>query len=378
MKSLLAVASLLVVALVLASPAALGAEPNKTMVATPPAMAKGDSAQALVRITFDPKQCLLNEAVFQQYLQSPAVRGEAIAKMRDKVKLVAGASSFGIEATLAGASENQLLVKLDVWTPKNDPPVAKEFLKLVLWNLNALLEKAGTLDENRMAMMDHDLDATTKKVTVERENLSRFIQENGSQDLSRTAAFARSSAIQAEMEKVYMDLAGKQARQHALEEQSKRLAEKIAVSSKDDPMLAELEKVVKLREDELAATKGLAKAAVVSTAEVAACEVKVADARVELLKRKEAASATGRELLAKLRDEEVSLAMDIWELEARHNLLNEARSRAADFMKASAEYEQLVQAKEMAERDLEKSTQQNQDARKQRGNVPAVTVIVEY
>jgi hypothetical protein len=377
MKSLLAVASLLVAALLLTgcTAQASGSDKEKALLKEQVLFqVQNDVAEALVRISYDPKQCLFNENLLNEYLNSPAVTSAATEllqkKGRDALKM---SSRFSIQETVEAASEGQMLAKIKVWTPKYDPPVANDLLKLHLEHLRESLARSQESDAYRDNA--YQLDHAVELAMFAREKLSRFVLDSGGVDLSRAAWSARSSAIQAEMEKVSMDLAGKKMRQNEVAEQVKRLTVESAAKAKDDPLLAELEKVVKLREEELAATKGLAKANVVSAAEVNACEVKVADARVELLKRKEASSAAGRESLAKLRDEEVTLSLDIGELEARLNQLLEARSRVADLFRASIQYEQLLQEKEMAERDHEQARQQHHEALRQREKVPTLSIV---
>jgi len=399
MRSLLKIASLLVVAVLMTGLVALAAESDKEKAAPPQAVPEGDTTKALVRIAFDP-QWLLNETVLQQYLQSPDVLGAAITKIREKMESTVAPpdSMFGVDSVLEGASEGQMLLMITARTPKNDPPMAKDFLELVLENLERLMGKTQRDD-----VFWHDcrlrVEGASANLTAARDELSHFLLEANGVDLSLAGVMAKATNIQAEEEKVLIDLAGKRARQNLLEERMARIAQETDSKIKDDPVVAELEKVVTLREEELEVTKQLANQPTrtaptaianpplpgkpgATSADVAACEAKVAEARVELLKRREAASAAGRELLAKLRDEEVALSLDIKELEARGVFLLERKESVGGFLNLARQYEALTLAKETAQHNYEYFQQRLQEAyehgEQRSHNLPVVRVVIQY
>jgi DNA repair exonuclease SbcCD ATPase subunit len=160
----------------------------------------------------------------------------------------------------------------------------------------------------------------------------KLYAEAGQTELSQAAVLADLQGWEREQQEREAKLAALHARQNALLEQIARIGQEIKTRAQEDPVAIELQKVVELRERALAKTRELAKQGLVSSDdEVAAGEERLALARAELAKQRQAASlAAGGSLLADLNKDVVSLAADIAESEARREYFRGRMAQARE------------------------------------------------
>ena len=144
-------------------------------------------------------------------------------------------------------------------------------------------------------------------------------QVTGRADASVEAIRGSAPKLDDERLALKLQLVGKQARQQALAVAIERLSKAAAERAKDDPVAAELEKVVVARERALARTLTIRKAGQpVSEAEVSAVEVELAESRARMLERRDAVSqANGGDLLTALNRELATVSIDLAEAEAK-------------------------------------------------------------
>jgi hypothetical protein len=142
---------------------------------------------------------------------------------------------------------------------------------------------------------------------------------------------------------------------------------------------AELKKIVALRERELDLAKKRCDAGQMPTSEVGAIEIKVAEARAEWLKRREAAgSLAGRDLLAKLNEELSTLEVDNAETAARLDHIRIQLAENRKILPIADDYQDnLGNALRLAEREVQNALQQHSEAaRRLRDFVPPTVVAV--
>jgi len=206
-----------------------------------------------------------------------------------------------------------------------------------------------------------------------------FYDEAGRTDLSRESIMAEAKALETEGQKLQMDQVGHTARQEALMKRIANIAAKAERRADEDPVAAELKKVVALRERELDLAKKRCDAGQMPTSEVGAIEIKVAEARAEWLKRREAAgSLAGRDLLAKLNEELTTLEVDNAETAARygHILMQLAENRKI-LPIADGYQDNIALPLRLAEREVQKALEQVSEAeRRLRDFVPPTVVAV--
>jgi hypothetical protein len=190
-------------------------------------------------------------------------------------------------------------------------------------------------------------------------------------DASPEAVRAAASRLDQERQKLTLELAGQNARQRALEERVAKLSDVAAARADKDPIAAELEKIVKLREAEAASLLQLFKSGGVNESQVRSAEGQVNEARARLLERREAAAkAAGTELLGELNKELITLSITIVESEARLELVSkrlEGLGRAVDMVD---ELEQLQASAARAAQMLDWAEMEAQNASKQLATSP--------
>jgi hypothetical protein len=188
-------------------------------------------------------------------------------------------------------------------------------------------------------------------------------------DPSPGAVRAASAGLEQERQRIRLELVGQTARQKALQERVAALADKAATKAASDPIAAELEQIVKLREAEITRYAALEKSGQVPRDEREAAQVQLAEAKAKLLERREAAGrSAGTELLADLNKELITLSIATVENEARLEYVArrlDGLSKATEFVDA---LEQAQGATARAAKRLEAAETELQQARRRAEN----------
>lgn len=300
-------------------------------------------AQCLVKITCDPSLLPLeHNRVVESLLKSPSVGdgaaeevfGESVA-----YKIAFGPISTrkrGPLSTSVPTGELILLGRLsvDVLT-KDAKGRADEFLDATCKRLRKALEGAANSErqslQDRLRLTTKLLGETESKIAALERGRREAAAQVGLPDPSRDRLLKRIAALDSAKQSLEMSLAGKKAREAEIGNRIAELGAQTRDRVKDDAVAAELAKIVTIREAELkglrlAVAKGLA-----SRAEVGAAEVRLAEAKVKLAERREAAKGTGRlELLDKLSNEIVTLGIDTAEKTASLKALSQQLAKLKD------------------------------------------------
>jgi hypothetical protein len=157
----------------------------------------------------------------------------------------------------------------------------------------------------------------------QREITDTIRKEAALADASPEAVHAIAQKLATEYEAAQLDIKAKSARHDALAEAIAKLSHEAEAKANDDPVAAELAKVVELREKEVERKKEMYGQKALARAEVDEAVGAVAEARARLMERKMAAAAAGGgEAVTAWNRELLSLSIDLAELRARTEALD--------------------------------------------------------
>lgn len=260
----------------------------------------------------------------------------------------------------------------------------ESFLAAVCSRLEKALIQAVTASgaqmEGRLKQLADELTQAQKRLEVLKDEQRALSAKAGGGELSRKSVLRRIAQLESDRRSLEDKAAVRAARLRATQEQIAKSGREAADKLKDDPIAAELAKIIKVRESQLRLTVAARKEGRASEAEVGEAEAELAEARVELAKRREEVSrAVGAEMLKELNQELVHLSISTAERKAQLELLTNALLdlKTTDLLRLADKFEQLEREIRLAEKlywDLAESrrrlARQLRDLR-----MPAVTVI---
>jgi hypothetical protein len=360
-------------------PAAMAADP------TAPATGQTESLKGTLRVEVDVGAASSCREAISAMLNSSAVSRAAAAKVCKQLKISANINDFELrEGSIASmGAPNSFTVEVLFKVPQHDPPLAGPFLAAVAEQLQEKLRQSPGKFYGRLSdairFARENLEESRQKLAMLRTAQRGFYEKAGRTDLSRESIMAAAKALETEEQKLQMDQVGHTARQEALMQRIADIAAKAERRADEDPVAAELKKIVALRERELDLAKKRCDAGQMPTSEVGAIEIKVAEARAEWLKRREAAgSLAGRDLLAKLNEELSTLEVDNAETAARLDHIRIQLAENRKILPIADDYQDnLGNALRLAEREVQNALQQHSEAaRRLRDFVPPTVVAV--
>ncbi len=296
-------------------------------------------AQCLVKIACHPDLLRLDHKVVESILKSPSVGDEAAREVFGEsaaYKVAFARISTGSAYTSAPTGEEVLVGRLsvDVFT-KDARPRADEFVEAVCKRLRQALVDAANSErkslQEQLRLTTKLLGETESKIATLERGRREAAAQVGLPDPSRDRLMRLIASLDSRKQSLEMSLAGMKARQAAVAEQVANLGAQTRDRVKDDAIAAELAKIVTIREAELKGLRAAVAKGLASTAEVGAAEGRLAEAKVKLAERREAAKGTGRlELLDKLSNEIVTLGIDTAEKTASLKALSQQLAKLKD------------------------------------------------
>ncbi len=168
-----------------------------------------------------------------------------------------------------------------------------------------------------------ELQDLIKRASAEQREVTDAIRkEAGLADASPEGVHAIAQKLEAEYEAAQLELKAKSARHDALAEAIAKLSAQAEAKGNDDPVAAELAKVVEARDKDVARKQQMYGEKSVARAEVDEAMGVAAEARAKWLERKMAATAAaGGDAVAAWNKELLSLSIDLAELKARADAL---------------------------------------------------------
>lgn len=281
-------------------------------------------ASCVVRITSDSAVLPMAEEFIQSLLTSTPVLGEPARELlgaRSELYEEDFDISFESLTKPGPASERNLIGRIHVHLIGDVRPAADEFLAEVCRRLELALRQVGELDEERLrkrlAQVEEELERMDGQYKAIRATQRELLEQAGRNDLSRGAIEVTVRQLEDNKNGVELRLAGARAREAALAEQIAKIGQQVVGAAEGSAVLAELEKVVEIRERQLEYLKQRRESGLAPAAELDDAEEALARVRAELASVREHATETaGGGLLAGLNHKLVELSIDSAEAEA--------------------------------------------------------------
>jgi hypothetical protein len=244
----------------------------------------------------------------------------ASGKYADMIALTPAQAQNATEFRGTDTGRFKVSVRLD---PATVPPAkrrADEFLTKVMESVEEQLQYQYVEDTGLMRLDDvvQSTKQSLEKIRAQTKDIEQQIREaTGRADASVEAIRGSVPKLDDERQSLKLKVIGAQARQQALAGAIDRLAKAAGERAKDDPVAAELEKVVKGREMAVERLRKMQAAGHAGVSEAEEAETAVAEAKARMLERREVVKQqNGGELLAGLNRELATLSIDIAEAEA--------------------------------------------------------------
>ena len=278
-------------------------------------------ASYIVRISSDPRVLPINDDLIRNLLVSTPVLGEPAREIlgskseRYEEDVNVG---FLLLRELESDEQNMLVGNIFVRVDEGCRPAADEFLAVVCGRLEQALARVGEVDERRMRERLHEVEEELARAQARFEELRaarrELCEQAGRADLSRERIEDTVHELEKHKAGLELKLAGSAAREETLTEQIAKLSEQAREAAEHDAVMAELKKVVALREQEVARLHLLAEAERASSEDLRVAQEPLAMARAELARRREEiADCT---MLVQLNTELMELSIQTAELEA--------------------------------------------------------------
>jgi hypothetical protein len=318
-------------------------------------------------------------------LTDALARPEHIADIARKVVgldgLPAGALRFGGKMDDHGGAT----LSIEVTLPPEATHAAREFAEALVWLIRSDLEQQFDAWRDRQVEMMHVEKDRQRGAVAElsdsiedRRNKARAM--TGRLDVSPDAIRATAAKLEDQRMTLELELAGAGARRKAIEERIAEISARGEKSVKEDEAAAQLEQVVKIREQSLELVRKQYQAgAAASVMDVSKEEAAVAEAkaRVALRRSDVAAAAGGGELLGQLNRDLTMLSIDVLEKQVRVELIEKHLARLRDVPSLLDKIESDQAALGRARMKLEADQAQAEDMDRRLSTMRPPMVIVE-
>ncbi|MBE3095947.1 MAG: hypothetical protein IMZ44_02310 [Planctomycetes bacterium] len=318
-----------------------------------------------------------------EMLCNQALCERAAAEARKKLNLGENEGEFVLGGIARAVSGRPFRIEVSFRVSEHTPSAVGPFLDAVAqqWQEAYRELEQGQVDKLRreVKVAEGELELARAELARWRHQQQKLCEDAGRSDLSREGILAAVKALEEEKRKLQMDQVGFAARQQALERSIAEIAHRAEAKAAEDPVADELKRIVELREKELAMAQALFKVGKMPASEVGDVEIKMAEARAEWLKRREAVGAlAGRDVLAKLNQEFSTIVIDNAETKAR--LEHIERQLAADrrVLPLADKYQDSVAFPlKLADREVQSALQRCLGPQRElRAFAPATVVVV--
>lgn len=356
------------------------------------AITEAQDTSVVVRIDqgeVSPTGPLLDEKTLSALLKSASIKDAAIEAHANEIQSLVESGERAIwlnfEPLSGGPSWliGQVTLTLSE-TPAEAKPVARALLETVMRRFQLAVRKSSELEQARLyERVGHATDyfqraeQDLKTLQYEQQDL---LKAAGRYQLRREPLLQEMRNLQRQREELERDMVGRRARREALAEQIAKTAQAVQEQSGRNPIVAELSRIVELRERELQRIRQLYEKSAASTDDMAAAEEPLAHARAEVARaREEAAHMAGGGQLDDLNGQLINMTIEMAELEAKLQFVSRqlAQMEEGDLPRLADEYERLELQIDRARRVFEDAIHARDEAqmRLQSYQPPRVTVL---
>lgn len=265
----------------------------------------------------------------------------------------------------------------------NAGPQARKVLAAVIDRLREALSQTADRQQKiirqELAEVSRQVEQAREAMTKLRRERARLVKEAGVADLDRDRILSKTRKLEERRESLAVEVAGGRVGIKATQEQVARLAAKARDAAKDDPVAAELAKVVEFRMREVSRREEAFRKGTATKAEIMEAAARVAEAKARLAERRQqaAAGAAGSlltDLNTGLANGSICLVRNEAELEAVTAQLKPLRD--PKLLELAERYRTLGFELEMADRRFYEVLRRQSDLESQLSAARAPTVIV--
>jgi chromosome segregation ATPase len=277
-----------------------------------------------------------------------------------------------------------LQIKLTIDLPDDTRPAAREFIDLLTRELMSYLDSTrGKSIEKRMtgarelvAEAEQRLQVRTQEVRT----LEKALRDaSGRVDVSPQNLMNAVQQLDEQHMQLEIEQAAKNARRNALAKALAESKKEIEQRVQDDPVVAEMEKIVEIRNEALKRKRQMAEQGMVSKEELADAEAQIAEARAQLLERRqEAAERAGADVMHSWNRELLALSVDENELLARLEQVKQRLDKLRSLVDSVNQLEDLQQRIQHAQdrlREAQARMEEMADRLRELADLPDTSVI---
>ena len=291
------------------------------------------TAACLVRISSNEEVFPINADVIEQLLLSTPILGLPARE-------ILGSQSLSYEEDVSVSFEelNQagthggtvLIGKITVEI--HDGGVLKaraaEFLTALCERLEAALQAAGRQNleqlHQKLAQIEEELERVNQQYEEIRVLRQEFVEQTGRGELVRKQIQEMVRGLDERLHEAKLRYAGLEARETALSAQIAKIGERAVQQSDQDPIIAQLTRLVEIRENALERMKELNQAGAVSQEEAAEVEAQLLHARMDLMKyQQQMVEKAGAGLLENLNRELIQNGIELASSEVEYGLIEQ-------------------------------------------------------
>ncbi|KPK82893.1 MAG: hypothetical protein AMJ81_08935 [Phycisphaerae bacterium SM23_33] len=337
-------------------------------------------ASCVIRIDFDPATLPLNTQLVSSLIRSDPIAGQAVKET--------GCEGLDCILDLVPLATSGNFIASVIARAPQDKGATKDKLESFLGAVCKLLEKAlieAALTRQAqwkegLQQLDGELARVQSRLEDLRNKQRALSAKAGRFELSGKNVPRQIALLERDKGNLENRAVVQGARLQAIQEQIAKIGTEAAEKLKDDPIAAELAKIVTVRETQLKLIVEARKQGRANEAEAGEAEAKLAEARVELARRRdEVARAAGAEFITKLNQELVNLSISAAEQKAQLELMTKSLTdlKTRDMLRLADEFQRLETEAQLAERLCADLVDKKQRSEVQfRGlRSPAVTII---
>jgi hypothetical protein len=357
---------------------------NATTAAnSPDSISETRSASCLLKIVTDPGVLSLGGQAIDYLFQSSGVRdlaaGDVLGLTPEQTARTALLTTKVLEqAGIAEpVSEQRTLLRLEVILPEGVKPAAKEFMASVIARFQSTVDEACQKEQDRLFKQIELTDREVAEASAELESIQHDLLNN-SQDLSSQGLRSSITTMMSQFQALQLEQASKEAYRQAIRERIKKVRDETVASLQADAISPELEKIVERREVELKNVQGMVDSGRATPVELNAQEDKLAQARIDLARRREELAKTGSaSSLGQLTNELATLTMEAVQTEARERQLERQLTEMQKLLAQAPEYERMMLRLDVAKKNMQDAMTLHNKARQRARmfNAPSVSVI---
>ena len=337
---------------------------------------------AVLRVTYDEDSLPGGSGTLAYIAQSDAVLKDAVRETLDKPVDVR--VNMRVLQEAPRRTGTTALVQLDLVVLAEVPQAqVRKLLAAVTGGLDKALANSAAqqreLIRKELLETATELDKAKSGLADAQKARAQIVTQSGMGYSSSKTILSRIADLESKRQSLEVEVAGLRVRVKAMQDQVARLAAKAEAAAKDDPVAAELAKVVEFREFELKRGEEAHRQGVATKSEVMQAAAQVAEVKARLAERRQqAVAAAAGELLTALNHDLVHDSIRLVEKEAELEAVTSQLKPLRDpkLLGLSAQYDTLSDEVSMAERRFQTALQRQSDLQSRLAAVRAPTIIV--